>query len=293
MSTALVAPDTAVEEVSAEVAEVVQRAQAMEVRTPDEARAATAFLVELKAAKTRGENARTKLVKPLNDHVSMINETFKARVAPLAEADKLVRDRLTAYTVEEERKAAEEQRRIDAERRERERIAEDERRAAAVEAARVEREAREAEEKRQAELREAANERAREIAMLDDYELEQLYQAGTDRELVDAEQRSRREAREAKERADIARREAEESTQRSIAAASAPAAVVETTKLASGGGSANVRRERKATAINRDLLPPEYLIVDEARINREVKAGADIPGVTVELVAGLAVRAGR
>jgi hypothetical protein len=288
-----IAPVTPAEaEAVEQVSETLEIARTLTVNTPRDAEIAVEFLARVAQERKRNTSLRRSLVDPMNERVKAINDRFKSNEAPLLEADELVRARLLSYTQQEEQRLAEEQKRIDAERVERERLAEEERQRELAAAAEAERAEREREQARQAELREAANERAREIAMLDDHELEQLYQSGTDRELVDAEQKSRRDAREAQERAEKARRQAEEATQASIAVQSAPAAVAAPTKLTSAGGNASVRKEWRATAIDRSKLPDEYLIVDEARINQEVKAGTrEIPGVTIELVSGLAVRA--
>lgn len=277
----------AVAEVAQEVSAVVLTAQALRVCTPEQAQAATEFLGEIATAKRKGETARKFLVEPLNKHVKAINARFKAAAEPLEQADQLVRGKVIAFQRAEAERVAAEQARLDAERRAAEEGAERERRAAAEEAVRIERETAEAEQARQAQLREAESERGLEIAMLDDYELEQLYQSGNDRSLVDAEKQSRRQAKEAQERAEKARREAEEATQVEIAAKSTPATVVATTKLAGTSGT----KRWKATVVDPELVPRKYLIVDERLINADMKAGArEIPGVRIEQVDGLVVR---
>jgi hypothetical protein len=284
-------------EVIAEVATVVEQARAIEVRTPEEASAATAFLSEISTAKRRGEAARKFLVDPLNAHVKRINAEFKDTAAPLDEADQLVRGKVLGYQREQQRLAEEQQARLDAERRAAEEAAEAERQRAAAEAAEAERVAREREEARQAQLREAANERAREIAAMRDDEVAALAQGPEghiDVRLAGQEIESRRRAFEAREQAERARREAEEATQRQIAAASAPAQTAEVAPLAAANGSASVRKEWKATVVDESLVPREYWLIDEKKINKVVKAGVrEIPGVKIEQVEGLSVRAAR
>jgi hypothetical protein len=281
----------AVAEVTQEVSAVVQRAQAIEVNTPEQAHAATEFLSEIATAKRKGETARKFLVEPLNKHVKAINARFKSAAAPLDEADELVRGKVIAFQREDAERVAAEQARIDAERRVAEEKAEAERRAAAEEAARIERQAREAEQARQRELREAENEHAREIAAMSDEALEAALGDADERSeayrLLAAEATARQAAREVQERADTARREAEEATQAEIAAKSAPATAAATTKLA---GTAGTKRW-KATVVDAALVPREYLIVDERLLNAAVKDGVrEIPGVQIEQVDGLAVR---
>jgi hypothetical protein len=281
----------AVAVVTEEVSAVVQRAQALEVNTPEQARTATEFLGEIATAKRKGETARKFLVDPLNSHVKAINARFKSAAAPLDEADQLVRGKVIAFQREEAERVAAEQARIDAERRAAEEKAEAERRARAEEAARIERQAREAEQARQRELREAANERAREIAAMGDEALEVALGNADERSeayrLLAAEAQARQDGREAQERADRARREADEATQAEVAAKSTPATTVGRTKLAGTSGT----KRWKATVVDPDLVPRKYLIVDERLINAAVKDGVrEIPGVTIEQVDGLAVR---
>lgn len=110
-----------------------------------------------------------------------------------------------------------------------------------------------------------------------------------------AEIASRKTARQMKEQAARARQEAEEAQQREIAAKCAPALqTAPVAALTARNGSASVRKEWKGTVIDRSLLPDEYLIVDQAKINKVVKAGLrKIPGVLIEQVDGLSVRAAR
>jgi hypothetical protein len=58
---------------------------------------AAGFLKGLKVRREIAEAARLKLVKPLNDHVKMINYEFKKVTAPIDEADAMVRRGMTAY----------------------------------------------------------------------------------------------------------------------------------------------------------------------------------------------------
>jgi hypothetical protein len=288
MSTAEIAiPAEVVEEVNAAVLE----ARAIVVNTPEEAQAATEFLSVIAGAKRKNESARRFLVDPLKKHAKAIDERFKANAAPLDEADRLVREKVIAFQKIEQERLAEEQRRLDAERAEREAQAERERQAALEEAQRVEREAREAVQRRQAELRAAASERAREIALMSDVELSATAEGqlgDDDAHLADREIAARRAARLAQEQADEARRIAEEAQQAQIAAASAPTAVVEATTL----GSASATRRWKGTVVDATRVPREYLVVDQTKINAAVREGVrEIPGVLIEQVDGLSVRA--
>jgi hypothetical protein len=288
------------EEVLAEVHATVQEAHALDVCSPEQAQGAVEFLAKIADARKRSERARRFLVDPMNQHVKAINERFKENTAPLDQADELVRAKLLAFHQEEQRRVAEQQARIDAERVAAEEAAEAKRRQQAAEAARIEREAREVEEARQAALREAANERAREISTMDDHELQKLAVEGVedgqpspDARLAEQEMSSRLEARQAQERADEARRLAEEAQQREVVAKSAPATTVATTQLSSASGSASTRKVWRAIVVDEALVPRAYLAVDQKAINTAMKAGVrEIPGVTIEQVDELAIRAG-
>lgn len=290
--TALAASEQSkVVEVAGEVAAVVERARALEIRTPQEAQEAAGFLGEIATARKKSESARRFLVDPLNQHVKAINEEFKSAAAPLEEADQVVRAKVISYQQEQERARAEEQARIDAERRAAEEAAEAERRRQADEAARLEREAREAERERQAQLREAHNERAREIAAMDDDALSAFALRTDDQaelRLAQQEMSARLARRQAQEAAETARRESEEATQREIAAKSAPAVAVEASKPA----GVATRKVWKAIVTDPMQVPREYLAVDQAALNAAVRAGIrEIAGVRIEQVDQLAVGA--
>lgn len=77
--------------------------------TESEARAAE-FLKQIKIRIDIAEMARTKLVKPLRDHVKMIDAEFKKTTGPLEKADETVRCGMIAYRNSPAFKAAEERR---------------------------------------------------------------------------------------------------------------------------------------------------------------------------------------
>ena len=238
-------------EIGGEVSEVVARARTIEVASEADAREATGFLAEVKAAKDRSERARRFLVDPLTKHVRAINEQVKGAVAPLDEARELVARKLLAFRQAQER--------------ERERLQ-----------AELERE-RQAAEREAAEARRAAWERAR----------------AAQKAAEDAERTDAANMREANAEAAAAHQTAEEATQRQIAAASAPALTVAgPAPLNAENGSASVSHRWKATVLDPEQVPRQYLVVDMKAINAAVRAGVrEIPGVRVEQVAGLAVRA--
>lgn len=297
MSVAVQSPDESqkLAEVSSEVSAVVARAREIEVGTDAQAQDATAFLAELKAAKDRSERARRFLIDPLNAHVKKINDQIKADIAPLDEANQLVRRKVLDYRSEQERLRVEEQARLDAARKMEEEAAAAERRHAEEEAAAAEREAAEAARERQALLAAAKNKRRKQLADMSPGELRELVRNGVQDDMMMAveEINARDQAQKAQERAANARREAEEALQRSIAAQAAPPPrAAAPAKLAAAAGSAAVRRDWKATIIDEAQVPRRYLIIDMKLINADVRAGVrEIPGCRIEQVQGLAVRA--
>lgn len=280
-----------------ETPRIIAEAQATEVQTPEQAQLATEFLSQIAAIKRQDESARKTLVKPLNDHVKMINDRFKRRSVPLDEADQIVRGKVLAYETEQQRLRAQEQARLDRERREAEAKAEAERKAAVEAQQKAEREAREAEERRAAERSAAENARRAEIAEMDDQSLIALAAGVKDGDetpdaLMAAQELNAREgARKAQEAAAQAERRAEEARQREIAAKSAPAAVATQAPLQSQSGKANTRKRWVAEVIDIEQVPRQYLVVDQAALNAAVRSGVrEIPGVKIEQKTELSVR---
>jgi hypothetical protein len=262
-------------EVSTEVSAVVARARAIEVETDAQAQDAAGFLVEIKAAKSRAERARKYLIELPTLQVKRLNAVFKETAGPLDEADRLVRAKLTAFISDQERLRAEEQARLDAQR-------EREEAEARAERERSEREAREAEEAAER-LREMADveqaELERQMEMLDIDALKSLTIGGEEKERVAAKHVIER--RLADRIAEKRRLAAEEATQADIAAQSAPAlAVAPPAPLA----SVSIVHEWKATIVDESRLPRWALVPDMKAINTAMREGNhDIPGVKIEL----------
>jgi hypothetical protein len=81
-------------------------------------------LSEIASTNRRAEDARKDLVKPLNEHVRRVNEIFRDVMAPVEEAERLVKQKVGGYQ-EARRKAAEAEARLaEEERRRREEEAE-------------------------------------------------------------------------------------------------------------------------------------------------------------------------
>jgi hypothetical protein len=277
--------------VSAEVAELIAHARSIEVTTDAQAQEATGLLAEFKSRKDRIERARKFLIADPTNQIKKFNAICKGTAAPLAEADQIVRAKVLAFRQEQERSRAEEQARLDAERKREEAAAAAERQRAEEAARAAEREAAEA----AARAREVASaEEAKleaEMADLDDDDLLQLDVGGDGTERVVAHRL--REQRLAERAAAKKRQVAEEATQASIAAQSAPALqVAAAAPLATAGGKAAVSYRWKATVIDEAAVPRQYLKVDMGAINAAVRAGVrEIDGCEIKREAGLAVSA--
>lgn len=100
-------------------AELLAQAERAVIDSPEAAENMTDMLKVVKMRKTKSEEARKSLVKPLNDHVKFINEQFKDAAAPLVQADHIGRRKLTDYMREQERIRREEEARIRKEEEER------------------------------------------------------------------------------------------------------------------------------------------------------------------------------
>lgn len=237
-------------------ASLVDDARAVQVRDDEEAELATDFLSMIAGERKRAEDARTFLVKPLNDHVKMINARFKGPAEILKQADAIVREKVLSYRADVERRRQEEIRRLEAEERER---------------VRVEREAQESREAAARELAERAAaeaRRAEEAARADEGALAQAAAA-----------------------AEFAAATAALEQQR--AAAPPPAALpIRAPAQRHTLGSAASRKRWVGVVVEPRLVPREYLVVDQAAINAAVKRGVrTIPGVLIEERDELAVRA--
>ncbi|HUB98850.1 MAG TPA: hypothetical protein VMS11_03390 [Solirubrobacterales bacterium] len=104
----------------AEVARYEAEAEAVEVRTVEEAQEATGIVSRLSARVKSLEAERVELVKPLKDYTKGIDEKFKLLKAPPEAAVKTVKAKIVAFNEEAERQRRAEQRRLDEQREARE-----------------------------------------------------------------------------------------------------------------------------------------------------------------------------
>jgi hypothetical protein len=261
------------------VHDAVALAELVAVTDRESAEHAATVLTRLAREKRAVEEARTAIVKPLNDHVNEVNAWFKGPANALKAADDIVRGKVLAYNREAERLRRAEEARLHAEREAAERLAREEREQA-------ERVAREAEERRAslasaaATAQELAISRATDSALIDI-----VFDAEPDAdqkriELAQRELARRRSVRQAEAAAEAARA-AEEATRAAPMQAVAP--------VERHAGIAT-RTTWKGTVTDESLVPREYLVVDQRLINAAVKQGVrTIPGVRIAPEQGLAV----
>ncbi len=253
--------DAKAAEVEAQVAAATAQAEAIQVRDQAEADVAAELLREIKRRSKAAEAERVELTKPLLDTKKKIDQRFREAMAPFDAADKIVREKLTAYTAEQERIRREEEARLERERQERERKA---------------REAREAQEAEERRKREQAQKEAREAE-------EEIAKAQDDEDRAAAEAL----AEEARRRADEAA--VAESAIASLPDVNLPSAVVPVAPKPAG---ISTRKDWKTKVLDPARVPREYLVVDEGAIRRAVRDGIrEIPGVEIKQVDEMAVRA--
>ncbi len=111
MTKAVLIPETEAQEVQELTSGVVQAAESVVVNSGEGMNEASDILSWVAKAKKQVEDKRKFLVKPLNDHVKAINEMFKGYMAPLEQADAMLRKKVLTYRQEQERiRRAEEER---------------------------------------------------------------------------------------------------------------------------------------------------------------------------------------
>jgi hypothetical protein len=82
-------------------------ADARVIATAEDLALANDDLVIIGQLKKAMEAKRVQLVKPMQDEVKAIQETYKTLMAPVLDADRITRDKMTAFKLEEERKVRE------------------------------------------------------------------------------------------------------------------------------------------------------------------------------------------
>lgn len=292
-------PDAAraeVERATATVPAIVERARAIEVRSEAEAIEAGTFLVEVKEATTQAETARKALVKPLNDHVKFINQSFKEKTGPLAEADEIVRGKVVAYEREQDRLRRAEQERLQREAEEQRQREEAEARAAREAAEAAAAAAAEAAAETSRAEQDEASDLAMEVRDLTDDALIRTRDAlGEDGGLLASIVAAEMERRDAEAAATRARVEAEAAQAAEAEIAARPVEQVQADKsgpIRADGGTVSTVRRKTYRVVDESRVPRRFLVIDHKAMNAAVQAGEeDIPGVEIDVDISVAVRA--
>jgi hypothetical protein len=216
--------DARTAEIERQVAEARGKAEAIEVRTPEEAERAGRLLREIAGQKRRVEDDRKKLKEPVLEAGRRIDKQAKDATASLDAVDAIIRPKLGFYTAEQERIRAEEEARLEAERQAREKTA---------------REARENQEAEERAKREQAEREAREA------------------EKLAAEAKDAEEAEAAQALAEEARIAAEEAATAEAAIASLPEVQLPKATVAAPAKPDGIsdRTKREAFVVDRAKLP--------------------------------------
>lgn len=101
--------DEAVVALHAEVNKLEVYAVGLAVKTDEDVKAVTNDLSMIANLKKIIEEKRKEYVGPINDHLKAVNEAFKNLTAPLLSADRLLRDKVSAYRQTQERQRAEQE----------------------------------------------------------------------------------------------------------------------------------------------------------------------------------------
>lgn len=241
------------EDLKKDVTNAVETANSMTVTDNPANKKATDFLKILKNfQKAIKEELRPAIEKAFDLHRTLVKQE-KSHLAPLEEAERAIKGKISKFLVEQENIRREEQRKA------REKAEAEERRA------------REEKERQQREW-EAKEKAKRE-------EAERLAAEGKEEE-----------ARKAQDAADKAAEKAEERAQQA-AEVHTPVPIVDSKVEKQGGVAAKVNW--KFEIINKNLIPRSYLKVDEVAIGgvvRALKDKTDIPGIRAYPEAGISVR---
>jgi len=225
------------------------------------------------------EAKRVETVKPLNERVKEINVYAGKIEQPLLDAEKFVKGRMGEFAAAEAERRIKEQQRLQAEARERERLA-------AIERQRIEAEAkakREAEEKK---AREDAEAKRLEMERIAKEEADALAEFGVNdpeaEELAAQEAEAARlaaaeEQRKLTERLERDRLEQEARFQREAEERERARRADE--KALEASRPKNTRQVPKYRVKDLDQVPRAYLVLNESMVKQAQAAGIEIPGV--------------
>ncbi|GAI82311.1 unnamed protein product, partial [marine sediment metagenome] len=90
-----------------EALKLLEYAKSRTIATADDLKPANDDLVNIGKLKKVMEAKRVEMVKPMQDEVKAIQETYKALMAPIFEAEQITGDKMKAFKIEAQRKARE------------------------------------------------------------------------------------------------------------------------------------------------------------------------------------------
>lgn len=102
--------DNQITPITSAAGELLDQVNRAEVKDDASADTMTDLVKYAKTQFKKAEDARKRLVKPLNDHVKWINGEFKKATEPLAEVEKIAKGKLGTYMAEKRREQEEEAR---------------------------------------------------------------------------------------------------------------------------------------------------------------------------------------
>ena len=256
-----------VETLRAEVAPVVARAQALVIVTPDDYLSAANGLKDIKGAIKRVDAFFDPMVRANLEATRRTNEAKATVRTPLVEAEKLYKDKQTAWTREQEAKRRAEQDRLNAIEQER------------------------ARKKREQEESAARLQREKEAAALAEQQRQERLAAQAKTEAARAAA-----AAAAEEARRVAAAAAAKAEAREEAAASVVAAVVEVASVQPVVKGQSMRTTWKAVVTDVALVPREWMIVNDTALQafaRATKGAVPVAGVVFKSEQSLASAASK
>ena len=97
-----------------EVSSVVKLAQSFQVETPEHEIESVELLAKIKTTSKMLTARKEEITRPLMTSLSKVRDLFKPRETELATAEKIIKEKVLAYRIEQEEKAAKEKARIEA-----------------------------------------------------------------------------------------------------------------------------------------------------------------------------------
>jgi unconventional prefoldin RPB5 interactor 1 len=220
-------------------------------------------LKQVKTWQKKIETKRTELVAPLNEMVKRINEYAKQIASPLQQAEIEIKDKMRTFALAEERRRAEELRKIEEERREAQRKADEERKR--IEAARME-------EERKARAIAEEQDRQHRAALA-------AFGASTEATKKQADEAA---ATAERDRLEMLKRKAEEQARLEREQNEREAIAARQLRELEASRPKNTRKVWKFEIVDPFAVPRSFLSVDEGKIRNAMAQGIyEIPGVRI------------